>query len=296
MLRHLISCVLLLSFSSPLFADTSLSSIIPDGEWELAADKLGFTDGLATDKDGNLYFSDLRSKPAAIYKISPDGTKTKVADANRSGLKLGPDGRLYGCGNKQIAAYDLATGKETILAENLQPNDLAISAAGRIYFTETGKKQITLFDIKTKETKAVDTGTVNRPNGIALSPDQQTLYVSDHGGTSVWAFTVKEDGTLSDKKALMTMKAPEKTPTVASGDGMTTDSAGRAYVTTSLGLQIFDKSGQLLGVLPKPTPVNPVSAGFAGPNHDILYLACGDKLYRRKTNAKGALTFIAPTN
>src|SRR5688572_13763975 len=94
----------------PALADTSLSSIIPDGEWELATDKLGFTDGLATDKEGNLYFSDLRSKPAAIYKITPDGTKTKIADANRSGLKLGPDGRLYGCGNKQIAAYDLATG------------------------------------------------------------------------------------------------------------------------------------------------------------------------------------------
>jgi enterochelin esterase family protein len=184
--------------------------------------------------------------------------------------------------------YELPGGKETILGEGLQPNDLTVSARGFVYFTETGKKQITMLDSKSKQVKAVDVG-INKPNGIALSPDQSVLYVSDYGGLNVWAFKVGEDGMLSEKKALMTMKAPEKTPTSASGDGMTTDTEGRAYVTTALGVQVFDKEGKLLGTLAKPMPNAPlVSVGFAGKDLDVLYIACGDKIYKRKTNAKGA--------
>jgi sugar lactone lactonase YvrE len=269
--------------------ETSLSSVIPDAKWEIALEGLGFSDGLTCDREGNLYFSDLRPKPAVVWKLAPDGTKTKVAEGqSRSGLRMGADGKLYACGSGKIAVYELPTGKETILAEGLQPNDLAVSAKGFIYFTETGKKQVTMVDAKTRSVKAVDTG-ISKPNGIALSPDQSILYVSDYGGINVWAFKVADDGTLSDKKPLMTMKAPEKNPNVAAGDGMTTDSDGRAYVTTALGVQIFEKDGKLLGTLPKPTPnAALVSIGFAGKDMDILFIACGDKIYKRKANAKGA--------
>src|SRR5918993_267226 len=103
--------------------ELSSSILLPNQDWEVEADSLGFVDGLTCDKAGNLFFSDLRSKPAAIYTVRPDGTLTKLAEASRSGLKIGPDGLLYACGSGKIAAYDPATGKETILAENLQPND-----------------------------------------------------------------------------------------------------------------------------------------------------------------------------
>jgi len=268
--------------------DSSLSAIVPEGKWEVAVEGLGFSDGLTLDRQGNLYFSDLKAKPAVIWKLAPDGTKTKVAEGqSRSGLRMGADGKLYACGSGKIAVYDLADGKETILGEGLQPNDLTVSAKGMVYFTETGKKQITMLDSRSKLVKAVDVG-INKPNGIALSPDQSVLYASDYGGLNVWAFKVQEDGTLSEKKALMTMKAPEKTPASASGDGMTTDMEGRAYVTTALGVQVFDKDGKLLGILTKPMPNSPlVSVGFAGKDLDVLYIACGDKIYKRKTNAKG---------
>jgi gluconolactonase len=269
--------------------DPSLSSIVPDGKWEVAVEGLGFSDGLTCDGEGNLYFSDLRAKPAVIWKLAPDGTKTKVAEGqSRSGLRMGADGKLYACGSGKIAVYELADGKETILADGLQPNDLTASAKGFVYFTETGKKQVTMVDVKNKSVKAVDTG-ISKPNGIALSPDQSVLYVSDYGGINVWAFKVAEDGTLSDKKPLMTMKAPEKNPNVAAGDGMSTDSDGRAYVTSALGVQVFEKDGKLLGILPKPAPnAALVSVGFAGKEFDTLYIACGDKIYKRKSNAKGA--------
>jgi enterochelin esterase family protein len=264
-----------------------LSSILlADEGWEVAVEGLGFADGLTCDEEGNLYFSDLRAKPAAIYRLSGEGAKTKVAEASRSGLEMGGDGRLYGCGGGKIVFHDVGTGKETVLAEGVQPNDLAVSSKGFIYFTETGKRQVTMVDAKTREVKAVDVG-ISRPNGIALSPDEGTLYVSDYGGIHVYSFRVEADGRLGDKRALMTMKAPENRPEVAGGDGMTTDTAGRAWVTTALGLQIFDKEGNLLGVLPKPQDGALVSVAFGGEEFDTLYVACGDKVYRRKVRAKG---------
>ena len=284
---------LLLVCTTAIFADPPLSALFTSPDWQVAVEGLGFADGLTCDRDGNLYFSDLRAKPATIWKLAGDGTKTKVAEGqSRSGLRMGAEGKLYACGSKQIAVYALPDGKETILAENLQPNDLTVSAKGFLYFTETGKKQVTMVDVKTKSVKAADVG-IGKPNGIALSPDQSILYVSDYGGINVWSFRVAEDGTLSDKKPLMTMKAPEKTPTVAGGDGMCTDSDGRAYVTTALGVQIFEKDGKLLGILPKPTPnAALVSVGFAGKDFDTLYIGCGDKIYKRKANVKGATTAV----
>jgi sugar lactone lactonase YvrE len=269
-------------------AADDLSAIVPEGKWEVAVEGLGFADGLTLDREGNVYFSDLKPKPAVIWELSTDGTKTKVAEGtSRSGLRMAAEGKLCACGSKQIAVYELPSGKETILAEGLQPNDLAVSPRGHIYFTETGKKQVTLCDPLSRMTKAVDTG-INKPNGIAVGPDGATLYVSDYGGVNVWAFHINEDGTLSDKKALMTMKAPEKTPTVAGGDGMTTDSEGRAYVTSGLGVQVFDKEGKLLGILPKPVAnAALVSVGFGGKDFDTLYIACGDKIWKRKANVKG---------
>src|SRR5881227_1600155 len=124
-----------------------LAAIVPDGKWEVAVEGLGFSDGLTCDREGNLYFSDLRAKPAVIWKLGPDGAKTKVAEGqSRSGLRMGADGKLYACGSGKIAVYELPSGKETILAEGLQPNDLTVSAKGFIYFTETGKKQVTMVD------------------------------------------------------------------------------------------------------------------------------------------------------
>src|SRR3954471_20601085 len=112
---------LVLAATNILAADESqLSAIIPDGKWELAVEGLGFADGLTLDREGNLYFSDLKAKPAVIWKLAPDGTRTKVAEGqSRSGLRMGADGKLYACGSGKIAVYELPSGKETILAEGL---------------------------------------------------------------------------------------------------------------------------------------------------------------------------------
>lgn len=271
-----------------------LSKILVRGEdWQVVADGIGFADGASADAEGNFYFSDLKTKPPAIYKIAPDGkTRTKIADVGMSGTKIGPDGKLYACGGGKLVVIDLADGKVSTLAQNLKTNDIAINHRGQIYLTETARHQVTFIDSKTGQARPADVG-ITAPNGIGFSPDQKTLIVSDYGGLNVYTFSVADDGTLSNKKAAMTMKAPENKPNVANGDGMTIDANGRAYVTTALGLQIFDADGTLLGILPKPQQ-GLTNAAFAGPNREYLYITCGTKVYRRKTQAKGAFAFEAP--
>jgi enterochelin esterase family protein len=270
------------------------SILVPGDDWQVAVDGLGFADGLSCDADGNLYFADLRGDNAGVYRLAPDGTKTKLASGGKSGTRVGPDGRLYACGGKVLVAFDVKSdATQTQIADNLGTNDLAVSRHGHVYITDTGKKQVTRVDPKTGKAEAADTG-ITAPNGIGLSPDHTTLYVSDYGGTSVWAFKVHPDGSLTDKKPLMTMKAPENKPTVAAGDGLAVDAAGRVYVTTALGVQVFDAQGQNLGTIKTPGGKGPlVSAGFGGKDLDQLYIACGDKLYRRKTQVKGAAPLAA---
>jgi enterochelin esterase family protein len=270
-----------------LAAEPLADILLPGDDWKVAVEGLGFADGLSYDKDGNVYYADLRGDNAGVYKLAPDGTKTKLTPGGRSGTRPGPDGRLYACGGKTLVAIDPANGKETPVADGLGTNDLAVSRHGHVYITDTGKKQVTLVDPKTGQAKAADVG-ITAPNGIGLSPDHATLYVSDYGGVNVWAFKVQPDGSLTDKKALMTLNAPADKPTVANGDGLTVDAAGRCYVTSAVGLQIFDAKGNALGVLPKPGNGPLVSAGFGGKDLDHLYVACGDKLYRRKVRAQGA--------
>jgi enterochelin esterase family protein len=299
----------LVAFTTVHAQDMALSTLLIDGEdWKVVAEGLGFADGPMTDADGNFYFCDMRGEQAGIYKVALDGAKTKLSDESVSGMKLGPDGRLYCCqgAKKRLIAINLATREVEVVAEDVQPNDLAMSHRGHIYFTETGKKQVTFVDAKTKEKRMADAG-IAKPNGIALSPDQGTLAVSDMGGENTWTFRIEPDGSLSAKAPYMTMRLPidpdgkfesAKPPPykpASGGDGMATDAAGRFYVTSFLGVQVFDPTGRMCGVLPKPQLDKPLtSCALAGPGLAYLYITNGDKIFRRKTQATGHFTARAP--
>lgn len=274
-----------------LASDEALSKVLIDGEdWQLVAEGFGFTDGACADTDGNFYFMDL-GKGTAIQKIAPDGKVSEfIKDAPKcSGLKFGPDGRLYACTQgpkKQLVAIDVPSGKITVLADNVQPNDLIVSRKGYAYFTETGKGQVTIVDAK-GNVRVGATG-INAPNGITLSPDQGTVAVSEYRGTNVWAFRVNPDGSLDAGSRYMTLRTPTG-KTDSGGDGSTTDSTGRYYVTSHVGIQMFDSTGRMGGVIAKPTNKGCVSIAFAGPGHQYLYACASDKIFRRKMQAKGAI-------
>jgi len=283
-----------------LCGDMTLHRLLIEGEdWQLVAENLGFADGPLTDAEGNFYFSDM--KAPGIFQISKNGTKTKLIDEPASGLKFGANGKLYACqgSKKRLIAIDLTNNKIEVVAEDVQPNDLAVTYDGDSYFTETGKKQVTLLKAKTGEKIAADVG-IAAPNGITLSPDQGTLAVSEHQGEFVWTFRIEPDGALTAKTPYMTMRRPidpaaefkfnEAPPSkkAAQGDGMTSDTLGRYYVTSALGVQVFDPTGRLCGILPKPQADKPLtSCALSGEKREYLYVTNVDKIYRRKVQAMG---------
>jgi enterochelin esterase-like enzyme/sugar lactone lactonase YvrE len=278
-----------------LKGDLTLMKLLVPGEgWQLVAEGLGFADGPCTDAEGTFFFCDMRA--AEIVRVDLDGSRSVIAREAVSGLEFGPDGRLYACqgSKKRVIAIDPATGAVTEIAGDLAPNDLAVTPEGIVLVTETGKKQVTRIDPATGAVGAVDTG-ITGPNGIALSNDHGTLAVSDYRGAHTWTFRVAADGSLDARMPTMEMRMPidpkgefrfhEPPPTLSAsgGDGLAVDRTGRWYVTSALGVQVFDPTGRLCGVLPKPRPDRPLtSCILAGPGHSFLYVTNGDTIWRRR--------------
>ena len=278
------------SWGQNLSGDEALSKILIEGEsWQEMASGFGMTDAACHDAEGNFYFSDLSK--SVIHKITPNGKISVFLEGGPkiSGLKFGPDGRLYACTQgprKQVIAMTLPSKEITVLADNVLPNDLIVSAKGFVYFTETPKGEVTGIDVKVGKVFA-GAAKLNAPNGIALSPDGGTLAVSEYRGSNVWTFRVKADGTLDAGAPYMTLRTPIGR-TESAGDGMTVDSMGRYYVTSALGIQMFDWTGRMGGVIVRPQNKGTFSCGFGGAGLQYLYACSSDKVYRRKLQTPGA--------
>jgi enterochelin esterase family protein len=270
--------------------DMPLSQVLIEGEaWQLMAEGYGFTDACAADAEGNFYFTDVKNG-SGILKLTPEGQVSVWRDGlpGISGLQFGPDRKLYACQGKQerLIRIVAGTGEVEELVTGVRPNDLVVTAFGAVYFTETKTQQIHYVSPNGAH-RVVHQGDIARPNGISLSPDQGTLIVSDHGGKHVWAFRIENDGSLRFAQPYMTVVTPYGTDE-SKGDGSTTDAFGRYYVTSEVGLQMFDPTGRLCGVIATPAP-KAVSVEFAGPGLAWIHLAADGKIYRRKSASMGVL-------
>lgn len=272
--------------------DTSTHAILMDGEeWQEAVTGHTFTDGLCALEDGSLLFTDVRNGKG-IYKLSLDGKVSLIIDEQPgiSGLALGPDGRIHACQNKasRVVVFE-KDGSVKELMKDVKPNDLIVTRAGFVYFTETGTRRIHGITPEGKSFVA-DEGNVLRPNGITLSADQSTLAVSEHGGRHVWSWQIQPDGNLTGGAANMNLLvSPNNAKGESLGDGATTDVTGRYYVTSELGIQVFDSTGRHAGTIAPPfVGAKIVSVEFAGPNHEWLFVCAGDRIFKRKTQTQGA--------
>ena len=113
-------------------------------------------------------------------------------------------------------------------------------------------------------------------------------------GTNLWAYQITADGSLKDKQPRYTLRIPDRKKD-SGADGMTIDTQGRIYCTSHLGLQVFAPDGQLIGIIEKPQKSWLANAVFAGPNLDMLYVTCRDKVFKRKVNARG-IRYFAPAD
>jgi gluconolactonase len=257
----------------------------PAKDWEVASRGHKFTEGPAVDKQGNVFFSDIPNN--RIHKISTDGAVSvfKEDTGGANGLMFGPDGRLYACqnGRKRIVAY-AADGTESVLAEGMGSNDLAVSSRGEIYFSDPGGKKVWFIDRNGAKREVVSKG-IEFPNGVRLSPDHALLDVADYASRWIWSFQVQADGSLANGVPFHRLEVEDEAS--ARPDGMTLDSEGHLYVATSLGVQICDQAGRVVAIINKPQPGPLSNVVFGGPDLQTLYVTSGDKVFRRGVRRKG---------
>jgi sugar lactone lactonase YvrE len=266
--------------------DVPLSQILIPGEaWKLVGEGYKFTEAPIADAQGNVYFADVPE--SKIFKIDASGKPALFLENTQatSGLEFGPGGKLYGCqsGGRRIVIYE--SGGAKTVADDVDCNDLVVTSAGGVYFTDPKNKQVWFVDPQGNK-KVVDKG-IEFPNGLALWPDQQTLVVADTRGAELFAFRIEKDGSLSFKQGFYPAQLM-RGQTGSGADGLAADSLGRIYAATFAGVQMFDTQGRLSGIIAKPQEKFLSNVAFGGPQFDTLYVTCTDKVYLLKTKVTGA--------
>jgi gluconolactonase len=274
--------------------DRGASDFIDQGKgWELVGQGFKFADGAALDKLGNVYFMDGPNNH--IYKIDLDGKVSmwKEDGEGAAGMVFGPDGRMYLCEPARRRIVTIASdGTETVLAEDVDANDLTVLANNTVYFTDSGAHSVWFIDAKGNKRVAyagTDTSGINYPSAVRTSTDQSLLMVSDARSKWVWSFQIEADGSLADGEPFYRLETPDDNSQSGS-DGMTLDTLGFLYVTTKVGVQICDQPGRVEFIVSKPQDAWLASVVFGGPDMQWLYVTSGDKVYRRHM----ARTGIAP--
>ncbi len=305
------------SFGTVTRLDPALDEIVPaDARVEKLADGFLFTEGPVWVRDGGyLLFSDPNAN--TIYRFAPDGelsvyrTKSgyrgtdisQYSQPGSNGLTLDREGRLVidEHGNRRVTRLE-KNGVVTVLADRFEgkrlnsPNDLVYRSDGALYFTDPPFGLPKLFDDPRKELaysgvfclKDGSLRLVSRdlegPNGLAFSPDEKFLYVSnwDEKRKVVMRYEVGRDGALSNERVFFDMK---DAPGAEALDGLKVDTRGNVYSSGPGGIWILSPEGRHLGTL----KVSELPANFAWGDEDgrTLYMTARTGLYRIRLNVPG---------
>lgn len=268
--------------------------LLPGNGWELVGDGYTFTEGIVADASGDVFFQDIPN--SKTYQISKDGKPKLINQQTQrgSGTCIGIDGKRYMVnGNKQIIRFD-TEDKQHIIADSVQGNDLVMANNGNLYFTapDGNVNPSKIYLIKPDGTRQIVDEGLKYANGIALTPDQTQLYITESTSHWVWIYSILSDGTLANKQKYGWLHAPD-TQENAWADGLKTDRDGRIYVATNMGIQVLDQLGRVNVILPVPAKA-PSNICFGGVDFDTMYITCWDKVYRRKMKVKGTNPFEAP--
>jgi gluconolactonase len=274
--------------------------------------------------DGAVLFTDIRSSRIMRYDPASGTCAAFAADTNEAnGMTLDRQGRLYVCEGglysgvgRRIARYE-RDGQRLTLADHFdgarlsEPNDIIVDSRGRVWFSdpcygdrakmELGHDSIYRLDPQTDGAYTITRVTFDttRPNGLALAPDERTLYVAEsppapNGARQLRAYPVQDDGSLAAPAVLHDF-GPHR-----GIDGMRIDSAGNIVATagwTQSGpgprIVIFAPDG--LELAQHPIPVNPTNCCFGDDDLGTLYVTCVDgSLFRARTDRRGLHMAPAP--
>lgn len=312
--------------------------VAPDAKLELLYTRTapimgGLTEGPAVAPDGSIYFSDIPfGEGGLIVRFDPKSKSTSIFtdhSGKSNGLIFDRQGRLLACeganiGGRCISRWDVKTKERSVVVDKFQggrfnaPNDLCLDRAGRIYFSDpryvgAEKRELAkmaVYCVETDGTIREATTEVNKPNGVAISPDGKTLYVAEHdnggddvtvqpppkpGVMAIYAFPLGSDGKVNGPRSTLIDFGAKK-----GCDGMTVDRAGRIYLTirepSRPGVLVLNPAGKEVGFIPTGPAGQaadkvvglPSNVEFGiGAEASMLYITIDLSLYRIPLLTKG---------
>jgi gluconolactonase len=284
----------------------------------LAANKFDWAEGPVWDRAGKrVLFSDIPknmiwewSQAAGLKEfLKPSGYTGAATFTGRepgsNGLTFNKAGELVMCqhGDRRVAKW--VDGKFVTLADRYagkrlnSPNDLAIRSNGDVYFTDPpyGLPKHTedpgreldfqgVYRLDGKGDVTLLTRELNRPNGLAFSPDEKTLYVanSEREKAILMAFPVWPDGSLGNGKVFFDVTAAVSKQKPGVPDGLKVSADGTVWATGPGGVLVYSPQGKHLGTL--ATGVATANLGF-GDDGSTLYITADKNLVRVRTKVKG---------
>lgn len=277
--------------AASLSAADKIAGIGPAGEVKKVHGDFQFTEGPAADRSGNLFFTDVAGNK--LYQVDATGKLSALLDPSNhtNGLMINAAGNIVACEmDGRLIEVNPKTKEVKSLADGYEgkrfnaPNDLVIDREGGIYFTDPHFRApmplpqgVRAFYYRAPDGKVTRLGVVeNAPNGILLSPDEKTLYVIPSMQAEMLAYPVEGPGKIGAQKVFCTLKQASG-KTTGGGDGLTIDVKGNLYITSALGVQVFDSQGKLLGII--EFPEQPSNCDFGGKDNKTLYATARTSLY-----------------
>ena len=256
---------------------TAIPGVIAAGaKWKLVWQGSDNADGIIGTKDGGLLFA--QEQPSTIGMLDPnDKFSILVRDTHGTGaLAYDNKGRLIGaertCSDpggrptecKEAAELVVLHPTRLVLASKFgdktfwRMGEVVADSKGGAYFTDDAGT----YFVNPAGRVSLVAGKELRTNGMALSRDEKTLYLTN--GRTIVTFDIQPDGTTKNQRDFAMLQG------AAGGDGMCIDSEGRLYVTAGdTGIQVFSVEGKHLGIIPLPRSAS--SVAFSGPNKKVLY-------------------------
>lgn len=298
----LLSCVCLQAIAQEV---TPAIPNVVDAGTPIVLVKDGFeaVEGPLPQPDGGVLFSNNRA--GRVMRIAPDGSVLVWFEGpgGANALTRTTEGEIVAT---MVDAQNLSVLQPgeppRVLVGNYngipfnRPNDLVADRRGNIYFTDTVGLTATAPPVMPSAVYQLDaqgkltriSSEIARPNGVALSPDERTLYVANTAGEWISAFELSRKGVAKERRDFAKLEVPPPQNGTAQGsgaDGLAVDEKGRLYVATALGVQVFSAKGKPLGIIAMPK--QPQNLAFSGPGKSVLHVVGRGAVYRITTLTHG---------
>lgn len=284
----------------PVLRDAGLSKLLDSDSVETVARGLVFTEGPLWLPDGSLLFQDVKAEKS--YKVDPDGNLRLLRENTgaANGQTFDAEGRIIFCEQtgRRISRMALdGSNVETVVeawqgARLNSPNDIVARSDGLIYFTDppygVAPKDRALhfqgvYALDSLALPRLILDDFEKPNGLAFSPDEKTLYVCDTARYHVRAFTIEKSGALVVGSGRVFATLDPGQP--GGPDGLKVDRDGRVYVAVALGVWVHEPDGTLLGIL--SLPQRPSNLNWGDPDGRTLFITAVDHVYRVRFKVTG---------